>query len=503
MKRTIALLLAALTAAGMTACSEQPQTAQEENPAAETVSRAEEETAVEEETEPTPASIIGEQFAGLDFGGREFRILGIEAGQQFYVFMGPDFQEIWAEGYTGEITNDAIFDRNSRAEELLNIRVTPVWEASSGNQNKRFAQAVTAGSDDFDASLHGLSSTGEPLQAGYLANLETFENLDIESPWWDKNFVNTFRLFGSRLYFLSGDYQLADDYAVCPIYFNKAIVADAGLEQPYELVREGRWTIDEMYKLEKACERDLNGDGVLDMKNDIVAHLENQDKVKHFVYAFNEKSIEIDENGEFVINTLDERHVNAVERIFEYGYEKKLIYTDQTGTSYDEAFTTGHAVSYLMNLGNINLFRDMADDFGIVPGPKYDEEQKTYGNYISNYVVTSFVCPVTAADRAFIGACIETLGALSSETVDAALYDTLLASKLVRDEESIEMLHICMDTKVYDWAVDFSWGSTYANAYNIQYDSGSFNFVSMATKNLKIQQKTMEKLIDTIREFQE
>ena len=156
-----------------------------------------------------------------------------------------------------------------------------------------------------------------------------------------------------------------------------------------------------------------------------------------------------------------------------------------------------------MNLGNINLFRDMADDFGIGPGPKYDEEQKTYGNYISNYVVTSFVCPVTATDRAFIGACIEALGAFSTETVDAALYDTLLASKLVRDEDTIEMLHICMATKVYDWAVDFSWGSTYADAYNSQYDRGTFNFVSMAAKNLKIQQKTMEKLLEKIRAFQE
>ncbi|MBR5680501.1 MAG: hypothetical protein IKX19_07580, partial [Clostridia bacterium] len=456
-----------------------------------------------EEAEPTPSSIISERFSDIDYGGKELRILGIEAGKQFYVYVGPDFQEIWAEGYTGEITNDAIFDRNSRAEELLNIHVVPVWEGSSDALNKRFAQSVTAGSDDFDIALSGLSAAGTPLQAGYLANLCMFENLDVTSPWWDENFTDTFTLFGDRLYFLSGDYQLNDDYAVCPIYFNKAIVTNAGLDLPYDLVREGKWTMDEMYNLEKACEQDLNGDGVLDMKNDIVAHIENQDKVKHFVYAFNEKSIEIDENGEFFINTLGERHINVVERIFTYGYEKQMIYTNQAGTTYDEAFITGHATSYLMNLGSINLFRDMADDFGIVPGPKYDEEQETYGNYISNYVVTSLICPITVTDRSFIGTCIETLGAFSSETVDTALYDTLLASKLVRDNESVEMLHICMDTKVYDWAVDFSWGSTYAAAYNGVYDSGTFNYVSAATKILKVQQKTMEKLLNQIREFQE
>ena len=502
MKRYLALFLALLAAAGMTACSE--QTASGENTPAETeIGTVEEAIVPEEEAEPTPSSIISERFADTDYEGREFRILGIEAGKQFYVYVGPGFQEIWAEGYTGEITNDAIFDRNSRAEELLNISVVPVWAGSSDAMNRMLTQGVNAGSDDFDTALSGLSATGAPLQAGYLANLCTFENLDIESPWWDKNFTDTFLLFGSRLYFLSGDYQLNDDYAVCPIYFNKAIVTDAGLDLPYELVREGKWTIDEMYKMIKSCERDLNGDGVLDMKNDVVGHIENQDKVKHFVYAFNEKSIEIDENGEFAINTLSERHINVVERIFTYGYEMQMIYTNQSGTTYDEAFITGHATSYLMNLGSINLFRDMADDFGVVPGPKYDEEQQTYGNYISNYVVTSLICPVTVTDRAFIGTCIETLGAFSSETVDAALYDTLLASKLVRDDESVEMLHICMDTKVYDWAVDFTWGSTYASAYNGVYDSGTFNYVSAATKNLKVQEKTMEKLISKIREFDE
>jgi len=51
--------------------------------------------------------------------------------------------------------------------------------------------------------------------------------------------------------------------------------------------------------------------------------------------------------------------------------------------------------------------------------------------------------------------------------------------------------------------VDFSWGSTYADAYNSQYDRGTFNYVSMAAKNLKIQQKTMEKLLEKIRAFQE
>lgn len=456
-----------------------------------------------QEEDPTPTSIIKEKFKDSDFGGSDFRILGLDGGVSMYNYISSTFEEIWADEYTGEITNDAIYDRNAKAEEVLNITLVPLWANGTADVSTRITQAVTAGSDDFDVALSSLTDSGSVFQSGYLANYMNFDTIDVTNSWWDKNFVDTFTLFGNRLYWLAGDYELGDDYAVCPIYFNKRILTDAGMDMPYESVREGTWTIDRFYNTLKACEIDLNGDGVLKMADDVVGHIENQDKIKHFVYGCCEKSIEIDSEGGFVINTLSERQINVVERLYQYGYEKGMIYIDSSGTDLNTAFITGHATSYLMNLGSINKFRDMADDFGIVVMPKYDEDQETYGHYISNWFCTVLMSPVTVKDRDYVGTCIETLCGLSTETVNDALYNTLLASKYVRDEESVEMLRICMATKCYDWAVDFSWGGTFASAYNGVYDTGSFNYISAATKSLKVQEKQMEKLLNAVREFED
>ena len=145
----------------------------------------------------------------------------------------------------------------------------------------------------------------------------------------------------------------------------------------------------------------------------------------------------------------------------------------------------------------------MPDEFGILPYPKYEESQENYGHYISNFVCTAIVCPKTVEDRDFAGACIEALSAYSTETVNSGLYDTLLASKLVRDTESVDMLKICLETKYFDWAVDFQWGNTFLNAYNAIYGKKNFEYVSDATKNLKLQNILLEKILNKVKNFED
>ena len=506
MKKSLSLLLALVMLLGTAAgCSETTTTEEEKSTAAD-ASVAEEtvEEIAEEEPEVTPSTMIRETFADVNYEGREFRILGLQESAHYYVNIGPTFVEIWADEYNGEIMNDAIYDRNLQTEDLLNVTLVPQWASGTDPINTLIKQAVTAGTDDFDTALQGLSALGGALQGGQLANFMNFETIDVTSPWYDQNSVNTFTLLnGTKLYWLTGDYMTCDDYAVHLIYFNKGLLENAGQELPYESVREGTWTIDRFYNTMKACEQDLNGDGQLTIKDDIVCHVENHDKIKHWIYGACEKSIDADETGNLITNTLSERQINVVERLYQYTVEKQMTYSNDDDNVLVTAFKGNHAASYCIGVAMLNQFRDMADDFGVLPMPKYDEEQETYGHYISNYVVTALVCPLTVKDRDFIGTVIETLSAFSTETVNAALFDTMLASKLVRDQESVEMLGICFATKCYDWAVDFSWGSSFASAYNNVYNNKAFNYVSEATKALKPQDKSLSRLMESIAGFED
>ncbi|MBR5312768.1 MAG: hypothetical protein IKU40_07795 [Clostridia bacterium] len=456
-----------------------------------------------EEKEVTASSMITEKFGGQNYDGREFRILGFDVGGHFANNISNTFMEVWAEEYNGEIINDAIYDRNAQASELLNITIVPQLVTTTSEMATRIKQAVSAAADDFDVALQSLSNLGTTLQNNELANFKKFPTLDTSSPWYDQNSVETFTLFGEKLYWLTGDYMLLDDYAVHVIFFNKNLVTNAGQELPYDTVREGDWTLDKFCAMTKAAELDVNGDGKMVIGTDIVAHLENHDKIKHWVYGCRERSITINEDKTLEIDTLSERQVNVVERLYHYTVEEGMTYSISDDSQLSPAFKSGLATSYCIALAYINQYRDMPDDFGIVPMPKYDEMQEEYGHYISNYAATALCCPLTVSDREFVGTCIETLSAFSTETVNTALYDVLLTSKLVRDQESVEMLEIALSTKYYDWAVDFPWGSTFEAAYNGVYDKKTFNYVSAATSALKAQKKLLERLIDNISEFED
>ena len=501
-KLTTWLLLAALLL-GTTACGNSTVNSAEETTSTVSQPTADTETPVTEETEVTSASMIAEKFGGVNYDDREFRILGFGVGGHFANNISNTFMEVWADEYNGEIINDAIYDRNAQASELLNITIVPQLVTSTSEMATRIKQAVTAAADDFDVALQSLSNLGSTLQSNELANYKNFSTIDTSSPWYDQNSVDTFTLFGEKLYWLTGDYMLLDDYAVHVIFFNKNLVTNAGQELPYDAVREGTWTLDKFCAMTKAAELDVNGDGKMEIGTDIVAHLENHDKIKHWVYGCRERSITINEDKTLEIDTLSERQVSVVERLYHYTVEEGMTYSISDDSQLSPAFKSGLASSYCIALAYINQYRDMPDDFGIVTMPKYDETQEEYGHYISNYAATALCSPLTVNDRDFVGTCIETLSAFSTDTVNTALYDVLLTSKLVRDQESVEMLQIALSTKYYDWAVDFPWGSTFEAAYNGVYDKKTFNYVSAATSALKSQTKLLERLIDKISEFED
>ena len=239
---------------------------------------------------------------------------------------------------------------------------------------------------------------------------------------------------------------------------------------------------------------DLNGDGVIKPEDDIVGHIENNDMIKHWIYAMGEKSVDISTEGELVVNTLSDRQIAAVETLFHYMVEEEMTY----GNRDNAIFKIDHALFMGNMLGGINGLREMESDFGLLPMPKMDESQEHYGEYVSNGWTTAIVVPIISSDPELTGTVIDAMSAFSPDTVRKALYDITLNVKLVRDEESVAALDIILDSKSYDWAVDFSWGSSFQAAYNAVYDRRQNNYVSAATKAYDKQVKTINNLLEKI-----
>ena len=68
-----------------------------------------------------------------------------------------------------------------------------------------------------------------------------------------------------QVYVLGGDFAISMLSASNVIFFNKDLMDEYQIEYPYDLVRNGTWTVDKFFEMAK-CTGDLNGDGFMEAK---------------------------------------------------------------------------------------------------------------------------------------------------------------------------------------------------------------------------------------------
>ena len=127
---------------------------------------------------------VAAQFGDYDYGGYEYRVLSPGPGEHFYYHIKSDLNEVYAEELNGDLMNDAIYQRNAMAEDLLSIKVTPIWSTGDTNGITSMLKAGTAaGSDEYDAVINRMDFLGTSLQNGDLQNLRAISSMNVENPW--------------------------------------------------------------------------------------------------------------------------------------------------------------------------------------------------------------------------------------------------------------------------------------------------------------------------------
>ena len=101
----------------------------------------------------------------------------------------------------------------------------------------------------------------------------------------------------------------------------------------------------------------------------------------------------------------------------------------------------------------VESLRAMETDFGILPFPKFDENQENYYSMATQWGY-AVLFPVTA-DPEFAGLITEALARESVATLTPAFFEVSLRSQHARDYESEDMLDIIFGNKIYDIGVLF------------------------------------------------
>ncbi len=454
MKKKFCLMLALLLlASSMISCSDSGENS--DTPATSDPTASAEET-VAAETEPETEFVPEVE----DMEGASLTLLNYTPAS----FSWADTR-IFATETTGEILNDALYMREQKVEELYNCTLE---ELASGNVPTDFSNGVLAGDTPFDASLMFDANITNVLMNGSLLSWNALTDLDLSKEWWDTAATAQYN-FGGIQAAVTGAYSLYN-YSTRHCYvYNKQIYNDIQPDTAiygdtlYDLVREGKWTVDRMYELGGMAVLDVNGDGEISHKDDIVGIAGSVTRHYSALLAGAEiRYIDRDENDTLYFNIINnEPALNVVSKFVHLG-DGNYTYTSGTNDigGFDSTiFPNNRALFLAAYVGEAAQLRDMETDIGIVPAPKFDEAQENYSSLVEGGALT--VLPTTLNTEKYhdVAVLLDAFAYYSNKESIPAYIDNILMAKTARDQDSVEMLELVFATSFYDlgtgvWSAD-------------------------------------------------
>ena len=413
-----------------------------------------------EDTTTNRANIKDTLPADLDFGGKPIKIL---------YRGGFDSIEMNSDDITGDIVNDAVYERNTKVQERLNVQFeyNESGTATAQNMPTAITSSILAGSDEVDLIAWAQYVVLPLALQNMFCNLSGASYIDLAQPWWNNDYMSKVNIGENSSFFLMGDICLTALRGTNATFFNKQIYTNlfGSTDDFYQFILDGHWTIDKMYEYTEAAYVDLNGNGVSDKGDMFGMGATTVANTEHFAFSMGLKISECDSNGIPTIVVNNDRTVNIVEKMHALYYDNpgsKIVKDDNSfiafGTSdIADDFISGRLLFMPLWLQTGDDLREMETDYGVIPFPKLNESQE---NYMALAHDTSSMMCIPGTTQAFDETCavLEAMCAETYRTVTPAYYEVALKTKYTRDNLSSLMIDLIHDNTT----TDFCYAYTYA-----------------------------------------
>ena len=374
-------------------------------------------------------------------------------GQTVTILYTQDEKSVLGDTEATDIVYSKIHERNQSVSERLNVNLDFIHSGTTSWQDasEYLKREISTMSSGFDCVFTKNNCVILTKMFNYFHNINDSEYIDPSERWWYEDATMEISVDNYNYRFLYGDIFIDDLGAAGTIFYNKPLYeqyvsANKNPDELYQTVLDGRWTFEEFARLVKKSRVERGGDGSTDIYGFTVTHREYAHYLREGVGI---RIYERNEQGMPVFDFKNDKSVafgNALYALF-YNNEGVLNnrYLGQTIPD-NFSFTNGNTI---FNLGNLSAvladdMREMKDDFGILPYPKWDEEQEEYITLVHN--TSSTVCfPISAdIDRVNeeVSAVVEALASESYRRVSVPFYEAALKSAYNRDLESAQMIDI-------------------------------------------------------------
>lgn len=453
---TVGLLLSMLTSVGCGSADNQP---------VETGDAPLPETTLAETTEPVEeVDPLMDDLGEFDFDGYPYRVLSVkyDPATAFTLF---DTQTT-----NGDVLNDALYKRNREIEERFHIKFVS-FEDTYKNNYSTLKNSVNSNSDEYDMIQVINRNAFSAALDGLLVPASEMTYLNPEKDYYMQELNEQLSIAGKNFFYYSDESIHTFERAACLIY-NKEIAEDHGLENYYNLVREGKWTLDKLYADAQKVTSDLDGNGVYD-KNDRFGLIGCADYVYPSLYnGAGVMTIRKDnEDIPYFAALGSDRFATVIDGILSQLNSGDHIRVTSKSNFKDSVadFANDSALFAGIVIGRLTNAREMESDYGLLPFPKYDETQEQYYSRVVDGWL--HVVPATNPDPERTSVIMEALASGTARHIIPAYYDNVLSIRALRDEDSVEMLDLIRSTLVVDLG-ECPWYSTVRTkySYDLLYD---------------------------------
>ncbi len=441
MKRTFSLALIVLLLLSSCGSDTNTDTADTNTPG----TNAGEAAVGDTESSETNRSDITYDLPEKKFSGRTIRFSSVPAKTY----------EIAADEYTGAAENDIVYDRNLKISEQYDCSIEYV--AIDNNQNDA-VNNVAAGVNAYEIAGMINYLSGSAITSNCFLNWNEIPYVNLENPWYIK-FVNDSFTVNNKIFTVTGDLSISATTLTMAMFYNPSVGEKYGcsIDEYYEMVEKGTWTIDNFYSIIDPIYEDINGDGTRDA-GDIYGYGTGLiDDIDIWLTAFAQPVTGRDSKGFLTLEMVDEKCVNIIEKLNQFIHVSNGVYATDGSTASE--FTSNLRVFSPVRFSEcFGTLREMENEYMVLPLPKWDEAQTNYRTtMIDEFTIFSVMKTVPAADYEFVGILFEAMNAESYKMVIPVYYDEALKGKYSTDTKMAEMIDFIMNGRSFD--IGFTFGA--------------------------------------------
>lgn len=466
----------------------------------------------------TPDDDIPEKFKGLNFEGEEIGIV-VSGGELATrsISLPEDADETYS-------VNVAVKQRNDTIEELLGVKIDP--KETIGMQGMVSHMREYFGSPDTSYDIVGVYqyfdmglAFGDDVGSFYNFNDIEAEDMFIDpnESYWDTKCYDLLSYEGAS-YWITGDLSQEWLSTIFVSYVNAELWGEyesqiAGIvgeeyNDIYELVYDGKWTIELWLKLNELVH--INQDG-----NDSVVSPDD----RHGFVGYNSES---DINNIIVDGMFAGCHVTFSKigsdgvPVMDYNTKNLKTYVEMTKKLYNESksctvvyngdmtamdiFAAGKSLMTVNTLKEAELsLADMTADYYILPPPKANEAQADYSTIVGDST-TQFGIPKGCENIAAATATLEALGYYSKKIVTPEYYDNALKGRYTRgdSDKAADMIDFTRSKIYYDFVLMWTGSMTESVSWYLRRNIGSNVIASEALVKQNAWGKQLANLLDDI-----